>query len=592
MVGLREYFRTRTFEFAEVESKAVASSFRAFVTSTRQPSLLKEEYANIYVSLESDLRNIYNLAKGDERLMAAWKILLTSVEVSSQTIGTILGRELKIGRPTYWTYDYRPEVLFSPASVIDSHTSYYNHNRSHTRVYSLSLYPSIRKGLVELFYGNSFLTPEVLKTLPESGSYLIEDFEGGIAQELSFLSGLAMTGSIASASGVVTAARLKSIKKQWEFRNYCSPFPEKDIDRMEQILNAYYLFHSAGKKRKEDGLSSPDKFGNFVLNIFPTQLTGTRLTSFLPAFKGFTKSWAGDVNTKVFTTIVTELLLPSANGWMSMSNLKMRYLCAPLVRKWSADNYNTLFTSSARGKHTLQRRDDSGASLAFLLQPIDWFNEIDFPFLISWIRFLCGAGLIALAIKKGWENDESQEKALQGIDYIRMTPLGKYVFGFDKKYEVKRASFTSDIEVDARNGILTINSSGSPYAIFLSQICEPISSTRFHLTAKGLIKGCDNVEIVRNRISNLESLLDKKDKESLKHIFEEVERRVNCKVPIDKEYMLLKLSPNLPALVELIMNNKTIRSKVVLAEQSMLMVEKTFYPRFKQICQENGFLFE
>ena len=118
---LRRYLREHKAEIVESASKSVVSSFNALATSSGMPSLLKEEWASLYVSLSSNLKNIYNLAQGDPYLFSAWELILQSVEINSRTLSTILGRELYVAKPPYWTYHTYLEVFFSPLIILDSY---------------------------------------------------------------------------------------------------------------------------------------------------------------------------------------------------------------------------------------------------------------------------------------------------------------------------------------------------------------------------------------------------------------------------------------------------------------------------------------
>ncbi|MDE5790254.1 MAG: hypothetical protein K2H96_03375 [Muribaculaceae bacterium] len=579
-----QFVRSHCFEIKRSDSLELSNIFHSLTDPKKFNSLHKEALAKLYISLCCDLNNIFHLAKGEAAIEDTWLKILQCEEFSSDLIEKRIGRKLDVAFPSYWGYGYYVEPLFSPLVVTEASSDGWYVNRNKETKFTFSLFPSYRGALVKLFMGEQALNPKIFPAIPTKDGMRVENFENTMASDIAFLSGLSMTGTLPIDGGNISAAKLKSIKKKYNAKCFCIETGEYPLDRIELLANAFCFF--VKNKNYASGAVKVEEFAKFIVNDYPKNITATRISPFLPAFKGFTKSWADITLVPELVKLISSLLLPSSDGWMSMDNFKLRFLCLP-VRKWTTDCHNGLFSATAKQRHCLKRRDEDQY---YRTEHVNWFKDIDFPFVIHWIKFLCAAGIIEIAYNIGHSSMNNLDDCLEGMEYVRLTPLGRFVFGFEKKYKTPEVMVEDGLEVDEKNGILTLSSTESPFSIFLSQITEPISSNRFRLTARSIMKGCDKKEEVEERIHNLRAILNKEEADKLKGWFCEINDRLNCLVPIEEKWIAIRLRGDLPELIDLIINNKEIRPKIVLAEKGVVLVKSDFYPRLKQICRENGFL--
>ncbi len=550
----------------------------------------KEVLAKLYLSLTSDINNIYCLCKDHSVLRKLWLRILQSEEITSSEMERYLGRDVEVVAPAMWAMTHYIEAPFSSLHVVNVVTPPPFQRSKIKRHYTFGITPLWRKVLLELFLGKDVLVPKVWESLPTDKEMVVESFEDNIISDLTFLSGLAMTGVLTKSSGTLTAARINSIKKKFSTLSFTTPSGSYPLDRVELLANAYSVFHEhdTDPRRKDAERSSlVEEFGKFITQIYPIHIGGTRIAPFIPSFKGFLKIWAEENMIRSVVEIVTSLIQPAAKGWMSMENFKLRFLSAP-VRSWSTDRYNGIFGYDSKRRHSLKRRSEEDNLTDS--RNINWFREIDFPFIIHWIRFLCACGIleIAYSMEKGDGDDDSE--SLENIEYIRFTALGRYIYGHDKEYKPNVTSCEGEVEVDEKNSIITLSSASSPYTFFLSQVTEKISSTRFKVTSGRLMKGCESEKEVVDRINSLIGIIGEEGAEKLKTVLEVTRKRVHCLMKIRTKYILLRLRTDVPGLNEFIIKNKEIRSKVILCEKSMILVEDRFYEKVKDICSQNGYL--
>jgi len=539
----------------------------------------KDELSRIFHSFTQNYVNICNVAATDSRLTEAWKLILQSPQTDSKNLKDILKREIVVRQPDYWDMQPLCDCLFWPLTV----TEQIRFSRPEPGyAYKFTINADVRSKLAVTFLGENSLVPETTENLPEGSNFIVDNFENNMSADLAFLSSLAMTGNPLSANGSISAARLKSIKKNFATADFQPSAAIHPLDRIELLVNTYFTQDLSKTK-----VSDPRVFAGFVAENASRHISDTRFGAFLPALKGFTKAWASDSYVMEISEAVNNLLLPAAKVWMPLDNLKLRYLCYP-TPSWSDSAYLSLFNRHSLNRASVRRKEDQTATTYYgeAVARINIFDDIDFPFVLHWIKFLCAAGLVEIASEQNCDAGDT----LEGMRYVRLTPLGRYAFKIDKSYNPKPAVRNYDLEFDDRNCIFTINSENYPFRIFLNQITKPIGQTRFRISAASLLKGCADSHGLQARIESLRNIVDINSSETLKSIIKEAIARAECVEHIPNSYTILRLKPGSQDLADFIISNKEIRPNIILCEKNIILVKKNFFESFSLICRKQGFI--
>ncbi|MDE6095519.1 MAG: hypothetical protein K2G52_04960 [Muribaculaceae bacterium] len=577
---MRKILANKKLKFSNSSDPLLIHIFSNLSDSILWNRLLKDELAEIYTSFCADIWNLVNIGMADKKLERTWREILFSEEVSPQAVEKILGRNIVAKMSWHWNSRLYFECLFSPLTFADDSSYYYSSSNRFN--HPLSLYPEARKKLLEAFYGKETIAPEIFDKIPEDENFVISNFEQQMPSELNLLSGIGMTGNpLASSTGALTAAKLKSIKKSYPIDEFKPSFAKWHLDRTELMVTAYFL-----QDAKQTTSADPGKFAKFIIQKLPSLLKPANFGMLLPEFKGFTKSWAEVSNAKALTDTITAIIRPSADGWMSLSNLRVRVICGECSH-WDHAPYHHLFPSKGRSRHSLKRKDDKLEFYESHSNNIRWFSEIDFPFVLHWLKLLCAVGILEIAET---DNISDNTDNLEGLCYVRLTPLGRYALGIDQKYVATESVSPYELDFDEKNCIITILSDSCPYTLFLRQISSAIGSHRFRITPLSLIQGCSSQEDLEDRITKLQKLVTPERSETLKTIIEEARKRVGCVEPVNEPYVLFKIKPDIPGFVEFLSTNKEIRENVVFAQNSMILVRHGFLNKFISICNKNGYI--
>ena len=535
--------------------------------------------SQLYNSFEGTLSNVLAVAKADRRYEEAWKRLLTNLEVTTIQLKEQLGREVVVAAGYSWHYSNFAELLFSPLTVIDLWQTYSRAGKDYHRHGVLSMDADTRCRLSDLFFGMDYRLPHLSPELPAATTLTIENFEQATATDLLTLEGVALNGSLLSSNGSITAAAVKKVKAQTPIGNFIHAPGQWPLDRMEMLCLTYFTLLDLKDPKSKKGIDIK-QLARFAVDSMPRCIIGPMYSTFLPDFQGFTKSWTIHGYPSRVANIVRYILKVAKDEWMDLANFRMQLLCSSIEGN-NNYSYLKLFSYEGINKAKLVRKADKEEGIA--TTNIDWGEEVGLKFAVHWVKYLCALGIVELAVAPDAHGD-----LMEGMRYVRLTPLGRYAFGIDADYTMKEAGGNLGVEFDPRNAIITINEK-SPYQMFLSNVAKRISPTRFSISAKILLKGCASKEELEQRIDNLRTLIDPKKEPALKNIIDEAMRHTDCAVR-DGGYSLLRLRSDLPGLREAILANRELREMTILAGPTLALVKTHKMERFNSIMASLGYL--
>ncbi|MDE6291610.1 MAG: hypothetical protein K2M16_08760 [Muribaculaceae bacterium] len=583
LTALADMIREKQLTLSPYSTTRMRAIFSTLKERDGIKKLKKQDLADLYSSFSADLLNVIAVAKADLRYENAWKSIVSELEVSSARLKAIVGRRPALEVSYGWYGDVlAPDVLFNPLLTVCYWKEYDSrYNQWYSGEFTIS--PVDRKTLADCVLGKEATEYHLLKSLPADIKLHIENFEGDISTDIITLEGLALNGSLLTASGVITAAKMKKVRQQTDIRGFRPDGKEWSLDRLELLGFAYFNLIEENSTSKENaGLA---RLARYAVEKVPTLLKGPNFGVFLPAYQGFTKTWTTDNYARQAADAVNTVIRQAHEDWLSLENFRMLLLCVPIGRSSLALR---LFSSNSIGKSQLVRKVDKEhqADRKWKVQEIRWFDEVGFSFAVHWIRFLCAMGIIETAETP----DISADDPLEGIRYVRLTSLGRYVFGFEKEYTPQATRDISGVEFDARNGIVTIDA-GSPFQMFLGNIGKRISPTRFRISSETLMKGCKTKAELEQRIRNLQVIIDPEKEPVLRKIIDEAVGHTDCATR-EGGYSLLRLRPDLPGLRDAILSDRELREMTILAGHALALVKTHKMERFNAICASYGFLME
>lgn len=545
----------------------------------------KDRLEVLYYSFAANLHNFLSVAQADVRYAKAWDILINNPEVSSEMLASILGRDIQAEDYYEWYgSSVIPEVLFAHLSVPAFGKTYNHRTREYGIRASFSLPTPKRKALSDLFFGPEYASPHLFDSLPDDKPLTIENFEAQTVVDIMTLDGISLNGSMLSANGSISMSQVKKVRTQTSIPDFKGPVREWGVDRLEMLCLTYFsLWERIGKNNKIDITN----LARFAAEDMPRCIVGPIFNTFLPMWQGFAKSWTSESYTYHIAHAISNILHNAADSWLSLDNFRMMLMCEdgeePVWRMLKLFTYRGREKASPVNK---AEKEDKGKR-PVIHRAFNWIEDFGMKFAVHWLKYLCALGIVELAVDDSADDDEDY---LEGMRFVRLTNLGRYIFKFDKSYTAPTVDAGSSFDFDSSNGIITIDQN-SPLVMFLSNISKKISPTRYHISFESLIKGCVSKGDLISRIDNLKSVIDPLKEPAIQKIIDEAMRHTDCATR-EGGYSMLRLRPDLPGLRDAILSNKELRDMTILAGPNIALVKTTKLARFHAICASYGYLME
>lgn len=562
----------------------ILKTFEKFSASEIFLKLKKTDLASVYAYFSNDVENLLEVVKLDSSLRKAWEFILSSQELLSSDVEEILGRKINISSCYTSSYTF-VEALFFPLKLYGRiyEKSSYSYYDQKVKDYILITERTLRPKLFELFFGASSCHPIVSAQLPQSQSLVIENYEAPAIEDFNNLSTIALSGTFSS--GYIVPTKIKKIQKIFDTASFTS-LGYKGLDRMSLLLVSFNGYYQSGVSRGTDGIELIINVAEHVVKRFAYRLPPSAFEILLPAFNKFKKPIIENNNAVAFADIIVDLIQDASRGWLSLDNLMNRFLCKAYIDSYYRYETLHLFNSPNLNYQGLEFKDQQKKVAS---NEIDRFKDVDFPFVINWIKLLCAWGIVEIASLE--IQDISDDDPLEGMRYIHLTSLGRFILGFDKTYIAPKLDTSNVLDLDEENGIITILKDNIPHILFLNKITDKISNNRLKLTVGSFFKGCNSPTDSLSRLKKLEKIFDFDKSEYLQKIRIQVLDRLACAKLLYNEYIAYQLAPGMEELADLLKENREIRENVILAEKGIFLVKRWFFDRFKIICGEHGFLF-
>jgi len=363
-------------------------------------------------------------------------------------------------------------------------------------------------------------------------------------------------------------------------------YSDKKLDSFatDMLTRSFSYYYWAAKKFKESELDSlkeftlekfQDKYYFFITRILVSHLKKIRYDHhYLKEYKMF----------NVLTAILSDL---PKDSWVEMQNIlkycDYREYRFDLENKYRTDNYK--FECDIGGRESsLYVQDD--------------YNVIFFEPILKGVFFYLGAlGLVELKYDKPKSPYHVKAKGKEYIStwdslkYVKMTQLGKYVFGFKDSYEQKVIEKkTTKLKFDEYKPIITIDVKDTITQAKLEPYTDKYSEGKYILSYAKIFRDCKNIKALELKIDSFYKLIEANPPQIFKDFFAEIKDNKNL-LKRDLSQVVIELKDN-KKLLNLFMKNKKLQELVIKAQGYRVIVSKIDIPKLTKIVKDNGFFVE
>ena len=171
---------------------------------------------------------------------------------------------------------------------------------------------------------------------------------------------------------------------------------------------------------------------------------------------------------------------------------------------------------------------------------------------------------------------------------MRLTNLGRFIFGHTERYELPKINEKAEIELDDKRQFVTIVGEAPAKMMFFEKIGTKVKDNMFKLTYDSFIKGIKTYDELMERIEKFKENIDnKKLTSNWEDFFENLEKKFNS-VKIEDDYIVLKLKNN-KELIQTVIRDKRFKTLALKGEEYHLLVKRENLKELIKIFSEYGY---
>jgi hypothetical protein len=174
-----------------------------------------------------------------------------------------------------------------------------------------------------------------------------------------------------------------------------------------------------------------------------------------------------------------------------------------------------------------------------------------------------------------------------GLRYIKLTNLGKYVFGKKDDYNFSFETEESQVLLDEDRFFVSIIGDAPITGMFLEKILQKISFNKFKLTEEQFMKGITSYAQLEERIKDFQDKVSNELNPMWTSFFENLKAK-SSSIGIEDTYTVIKLK-NDKAIIDIIARDKRFKDLILKAENYHILVRKELVKEVVDIFKEYGY---
>jgi hypothetical protein len=378
----------------------------------------------------------------------------------------------------------------------------------------------------------------------------------------------------------ITAATVAKVRKYFNLREF---YPEQD--KALASLRTRLLLQFADNLRPDKvTVTQPHQQIKALFEQYSTGLY-ENLPALLFHLKG-SKSYI-DEDTSVNGILAEVLASLPVRQWVSLENLihHIRIVQPELlpVRQYMAKDLLYIDTQVKSGK--MQQKIGEHLYFPVIAEP-----------LIKGSFFLFAAlGLADIAYTEP-RNDQATAYGIpyfsvfDGLQYVRLTPLGAYVCGIYSSYEPPATVVNqSELILDEDRLMITLTQDDKVKALLLDKYAQRVGGNRFRVDFDPFLQDCENKKQVVKKIESFRKEIMAKPPAVWEEFFKTILARYGT-VEEKKNFKIFKLPSSDKQLHSLIAKDEVLRVLVYKAESYHVLVNENDVPQFRQRLKQFGYL--
>ncbi len=349
----------------------------------------------------------------------------------------------------------------------------------------------------------------------------------------------------------------------------------------DMLTRSFYSYYSKQKKFQSSELLSLKDFVTKEFNTHYEFLITRVLASHLKRVKYHDYYFS---EKKLFSIIKQIVFNIAEKGWIDINHI-IKFL-----------NYRTLLFYLGNKYHT---NEYILKGETYNYNGYEYYQEIVFePIIKGMFFYLASLGVVEIKYNQPLSDSEIKAKGKEyisvwdGLKYIKVTELGKYIFNITYKYEQTKIIInpTKKIKFDEYKPIISIDKQDAITRAKLESFTDIYDDNRYILSYAKIFRDCKSYKALTLKIDSFYANIEKNPPQVFKDFFNEIKENSNL-LKRDLKQVVIELKNN-KKLLNLFMNNKKLRELIIKAEGYRVIVLKVDVPKLTKIVKDNGFFIE
>ena len=407
--------------------------------------------------------------------------------------------------------------------------------------------------------------------------------EMSIFQELPFVTSLYESGQLkVGSSKLYTKSFEKAVAKlemddfhiqsSNQLVSYCSP--------------RYYVPLQYAVYADEFGISSDLNPEDLIASVVKSYdgIESSFFKTFLPYIKGFNASYFNWFDIVSFYEKVKKIFSScDFKDWKSVE-----YVCK-LMRTTINILLNVENEYLFLNYGNMER---SRLNNAYTEKPISFDNQvhqISDAAVKSILFALASWGVLEIAYEPTMPTDATSP--FDALRYVRLTALGRYVYGLDKEYTPPVAvNQDNPFELADDRLLIKVLNPASPRLFLIEQFAQPVAPTLYKVDEKQFLREVNTKTELEIKIKLFKRTFGKSLPQVWTNFFDDLLMRCEAFTTPGKAYVIRRVNKADRRLQEIILSDTRLKSFVVRAEGYLILIERSHVPEFDKIMREYGYL--
>ena len=350
--------------------------------------------------------------------------------------------------------------------------------------------------------------------------------------------------------------------------------------RAENLALIYAVFSQWKGGEDFVDLSCQDKAHTLSLNL--VQLSDCFYALFLPHISGAPKSDFDYYTVSLFLNLIAEYMGKLSDKEWASVNLFSKQLRYWGLNSVGEDLFCLIKSSSYRTK----------LSNNWTSKPI-YFDEmlpqITLPAIKSIFFLLASWGMVEIAYQSS--NNPNSASPFDGVEYVRLTALGRFAFGIDSEYTPPVVvESVKDFELSGDRLLIKFLDADSPRRAVFRQFAKAVTPVLYSVDFGSFLEGCTMRNEVESKIKKFRHIVKEDLPEVWETFFAELLNRCNPLLNVRSKYVVRRINSDDKRLQEIILTDKELKEYIVRAENYIILMEQKNMDKVSHILRRYGYL--